>query len=269
MSGERLRVTILGCGSSPGVPRIGNDWGACDPNEPKNRRLRSSVMFERISGQGVTRVIVDTGPDFREQMLRAEVGVAHAVIYTHPHADHIHGIDELRQFVINGKHRVPIYADAATLDRLKQAFGYCFETPTGSAYPPIVRENLVTPGKAFTVDGPGGPMEILPYAQVHGDIISIGYRVGDVAYSSDINALPDETVPLIEGVGMFIVDALRYTPHPSHFSVDEAIAAARRIGARQTILTHMHIDLDYATLKGRLPADVEPAYDGLYVERTI
>jgi phosphoribosyl 1,2-cyclic phosphate phosphodiesterase len=130
---ERMRFTILGCGASPGVPRIGNDWGACDPKEPRNRRLRSSLMVERFSEDGgITRIIVDTGPDFREQVLRADVGEANAVLYTHSHADHIHGIDELRQFFHNSGHRVPIYADEETATRLKEAFGYCFETPLGS-----------------------------------------------------------------------------------------------------------------------------------------
>ena len=266
MTEARYRLTFLGCGSSPGVPRIGNDWGACDPQEPRNRRLRSSLMIERIAGRGVTRVIVDTGPDFREQVLRANVGTADAIVYTHAHADHIHGIDELRQFFFNRGHRVPVWADAATSARLRQAFGYCFETPEGSGYPPIVTDHRVEPGRPFTIDGEGGPVELLPYEQVHGDITSIGYRVGRFAYSADVSAIPDATWPLIAGVDVFIVDALRYKPHVSHFSVDEAIAAARRVGAGRTILTHMHHDLDYRTLLARLPADVVPAHDGLTIE---
>lgn len=263
----RMRFTVLGCGASPGVPRIGNDWGACDPNEPRNRRLRSSLMVERIGEDGgITRIIVDTGPDFREQVLRAGVGEADAVLYTHSHADHIHGIDELRQFFHNSGHRVPIYADEETAARLKEAFGYCFTTPVGSGYPPIVIEHRVVAGQAITIDGKGGPIEVLPYAQVHGEIRSMGYRFGGLAYSSDVSAIPDETWPLIAGVDVFIVDALRYRPHVSHFSVDQAIEAGRRVGAGTTIVTHMHHDLDYRTLLGEVPSGVLPSYDGMVIE---
>lgn len=263
---SRLRLTILGCGASPGVPRIGNDWGACDPDEPRNRRLRSSLMVEQIGDGGTTRIIVDTGPDFRQQVLAAGVGTADAVLYTHAHADHIHGIDELRQFFYNAGHRVPTFADAETAARLKEAFGYCFETPAGSGYPPIVTDHRVTPGEGFVITGKGGPISVLPYAQVHGDIQSIGYRFGKVAYSSDVSAIPDETWPLLDGLDVFIVDALRYKPHVSHFSLDEAISAGRRIAAKTIILTHMHHDLDYRRLVADLPADVVPAFDGLVIE---
>ena len=262
----RMRFTILGCGASPGVPRIGNDWGACDPNEPRNRRLRSSLMVERIGEGGVTRIIVDTGPDFREQVLRAGVGEADAVLYTHSHADHIHGIDELRQFFHNSGHRVPVYADEATMARLKEAFGYCFQTPLGSGYPPIVAEHRVEAGVAFSIEGKGGTIEVLPYVQTHGDIVSIGYRFGSVAYSSDVSAIPEESWSRIEGVTVFIVDALRYKPHVSHFSVDQAIEAGRRVGAELIVLTHMHHDLDYRTLASDLPAGVIPSFDGLVIE---
>ncbi len=264
---ERMRFTVLGCGASPGVPRIGNDWGACDPKEPRNRRLRSSLMVERIGGDGgITRIIVDTGPDFREQVLRAGVGEANAVLYTHAHADHIHGIDELRQFFHNSGHRVPVYVDAETAARLKEAFGYCFETPMGSGYPPVVVEHRVEVGVAFAVDGKGGPIMVMPYAQTHGDIQSIGYRFGGVAYSSDVSAISEETWPHLEGLGVFVVDALRYRPHVSHFSVDQAIEAGRRTGANLIVLTHMHHDLDYRTLVADLPAGVVPAFDGMVIE---
>lgn len=266
MSRAFLRLTFLGCGSSPGVPRIGNDWGACDPEEPRNRRLRSSLMVERHEGEAITRVIVDTGPDFRQQVLAAGVGAADAVVYTHAHADHIHGIDELRQFVFNSGHRVPVYADEPTARRLRHAFGYCFESPPGSGYPPIVTDCRVEPGIAFSIEGAGGDIDILPYAQLHGEIHSIGYRFGPVAYSTDISAMAEESWPLIEGVELFIVDALRYRPHVSHFSVDQAIEAARRVGAKRTILTHMHHELDYRTLAARLPEGIVPAYDGMVVD---
>lgn len=264
MSG--LKVTILGCGSSPGTPRVGNDWGACDPEEPRNRRLRASILIELAGARGTTRVIVDSGPDFRIQMLNAGVGSADGVLFTHPHADHIHGIDELRQFVINTRHRVPVYADEPTAARLREAFGYCFETPQGSSYPPILIDNRIAPGEAFSIDGAGGTMDIMPYRQIHGEIGSLGFRVGGFAYSTDVSFMPEDSFDLMEGVEVLVIDALRYTPHVSHFSVDQAIAAARRVGARRTVLTHMHLDLDYRTLKARLPADVEPAYDGMVID---
>ncbi len=267
MSGSRLRFTILGCGSSPGVPRIGNDWGACDPRNPKNRRRRASLLVERVDATGrSTVVVIDTGPDFREQMLSANVAWADGVVYTHPHADHIHGIDDLRAFVLNRRRRVQTYSDAATADRLLATFGYCFQTPPGSNYPPIAVDNRIEAGVAFTIAGEGGPIEFLPYRQQHGDIDSLGFRIGGLAYSSDVSALPDESLPAVLGADVFIVDALRYTPHPSHFSLDEAVACARRVEAKRTILTHMHIDLDYAAVHRSLPADIEPGYDGMVIE---
>ncbi|WP_069306643.1 MBL fold metallo-hydrolase, partial [Methylobrevis pamukkalensis] len=210
------RFTILGCGSSPGVPRIGNDWGACDPNEPKNRRRRASLLIERFADSGArTVVVIDTGPDFREQMLMTGIGWADGVVYTHAHADHIHGIDDLRAFVLNRRKRVTVYADEETSRRLRDGFGYCFATPPGSSYPPIVDEVRIKALVPFTIDGPGGPIELTPFRQKHGDIESLGFRVGDVVYSSDVSDLPDESLPLIEGAGLWIVDALRPKPHPS------------------------------------------------------
>jgi phosphoribosyl 1,2-cyclic phosphate phosphodiesterase len=269
MSGAVLRFTVLGCGSSPGVPRIGNDWGSCDPREPKNRRRRASLLVQRVSEGRTTTVVVDTGPDFREQMLSADVGWADGVVYTHSHADHIHGIDDLRSFVINGRQRVPVYADAVTSLRLRAAFGYCFETPAGSSYPPIVREAIIESGTAFAVEGAGGAIEMLPYRQIHGEIDSLGFRVGGLAYSSDVSAMPEASLAQLAGLDVLIVDALRYTPHPSHFSLDEALELSRALRPKRTILTHMHIDLDYHQLMRKLPADIEPAYDGMVIELAV
>lgn len=264
---DRLRFTVLGCGSSPGVPRIGGDWGACDPAEPRNRRRRASLLVERVAETGKrTVVVIDTGPDFRDQMLSTGIGWADGVVYTHPHADHIHGIDDLRSFVINARRRVRVYADAATDERLRAAFGYCFETPPGSSYPPICVMTRIQPGEAFRIDGEGGPVTLLPYRQVHGDIDSLGFRIGGLAYSSDVSAMPTESIPFLQDLDVFIVDALRPAPHPSHLSVDEALALSAKLSPRRTILTHMHIDLDYRALASRLPAGVEPAHDGQVIE---
>lgn len=258
---------MLGCGSSPGVPRIIGDWGACDPNNPKNRRTRAAALIERIKPDGrVTRIAIDTGPDFRAQMIAARATHLDGVIYTHAHADHIHGIDDLRGYVLAQRQLIDIYADAETLGRLKQAFRYCFETPEGSSYPPIVVPHLIEPGQAFTLSGDGGLIEILPFSQVHGDIYSLGFRVGDVAYCSDVSDFPSETVPLLSGLEVLVIDALQYKPHPSHFSLSEALEWIERLKPSRAVLTHMHTPLDYEAVRWQTPKNVEPAYDGMTIE---
>jgi len=267
---DRLRLTILGCGSSPGTPRITGEWGACDPENPKNRRRRCAAMIERIAANGgVTRVALDTGPDFREQMIDAGVKRLDAVVYTHPHADHIHGIDDLRGFVIDQRRLMDIYADRPTLKRLHEAFGYCFETPPGSSYPPILQAHPISHEVDFTIEGEGGPLTFRPLPQIHGDIISLGYRVGGIAYCPDVSDFPSETVPLIGTPEILVIDALQYRPHPSHFSLGEALEWIERIKARRAILTHMHIPLDYETVLNETPDHIEPAYDGMVVETSI
>ncbi len=263
----RLRATILGCGASPGVPRIGNDWGSCDPNEPKNRRTRCSLLLERYDGHArPTRVLVDTGPDMRDQLLAADIGFLDAVVYTHAHADHLHGIDDLRAFWLNTRRLLDVYADADTWDRLRQGFGYCFETPAGSSYPPILKYRPLAFGTPLTVNGDGGPLTMMPFRQVHGDTDSVGLHIGGLAYSCDISDLPAESMPHVADLDVWIVDALRYKPHPSHFSLAEAIEWVGRIKPRRALLTHMHVDLDYATMRRELPAGIEPAYDGLTID---
>jgi phosphoribosyl 1,2-cyclic phosphate phosphodiesterase len=265
----RLKVTVLGCGSSPGVPRIGNDWGVCDPNEPRNRRTRCSIIIEQIASGGTTRVLVDTGPDVRAQLLAAGVNSLDAVVYTHSHADHTHGIDDLRAFWQNTHRLVDVYADGATIDRLQAAFGYCFATAPGSSYPPILKHHPMSAGMPLTIAGAGGPMNILPFRQIHGEIDSMGLRVGALAYSCDVRDIPDGSLPALAGLDVWIVDALRPGPHPSHFSLREAIAWIGRTKPRRAVLTHMHTDLDYATLKRELPPGIEPAYDGMEIESAL
>jgi phosphoribosyl 1,2-cyclic phosphate phosphodiesterase len=199
-------------------------------------------------------------------MLTSGTGWADGIVYTHAHADHIHGIDDLRSLVINRRRLVDVYADDETMGRLRDGFRYIFETPPESAYPPIVKPYRICHGERFAVDGPGGLIPLLPYRQVHGSIVSLGLRVGGLAYSSDVSAMPDESLPFLGDLDVFVVDALRYTPHPSHLSVDEALALSARLAPRRTILTHMHNDLDYATLAATLPAGIEPAYDGMVIE---
>jgi len=266
---DRLRFTILGCGSSPGVPRIGGDWGACDPAEPKNRRLRCSLLAQRIGRGGITNVLIDMSPDLRQQALNVGIGMLDGVLITHAHADHIHGIDDLRGFVLNMRRRVDIHADTATMIRLKEAFGYCFETPPGSDYPPLANARLIDPNEAVVIEGKGGPLAALPVTQIHGRITSLGFRIGGLAYSPDASDFDDEAAYRLRDLDVWIVDALRPTPHPSHLSLAEALGWIERIKPKRAILTHMHVDLDYATLKRDLPPSVEPAHDGMVIELPI
>ncbi|WP_341760576.1 MBL fold metallo-hydrolase [Candidatus Endowatersipora endosymbiont of Watersipora subatra] len=258
--------TILGCGSSPGVPRIGLDWGDCDSRNPKNRRRRSSLLIERYGEYGKTIIVVDTGPDFREQMISANVAFADGVIYTHPHADHIHGIDDLRSFVINRRERVQIWADDRTSIKLHEAFGYCFETPKGSRYPPILEENRIVAGQEFKVSGQGGPIAIMPYHQIHGDIYSLGFRIGSLAYSSDVSAFDQGAFHYLKNLDILILDALQYKEHHSHFSLKQALSCIDECKTKCAILTHMHIALDYETVKAGTPSHVNPGYDGMVIE---
>lgn len=265
--GDVLRLTVLGCGSSPGAPRITGDWGNCDPSNPKNRRTRTAAMVERVAEDGrTTRVVIDTGPDFRTQMLAAGVTRIDAVAYTHPHADHIHGIDDLRGFWLEQRNLIDIHADVPTLARLKQAFGYCFETPPGGSYPPILRAHLIDPPAAFTVEGEGGPLTLEPLVQVHGDIHSLGFRIERMAYCPDISDFPATTVERLRGLDLLVLDALQYKTHPSHLSLGEALQWIERLKPGRAVLTHMHTPLDYATVAGETPDSVEPAYDGVVLE---
>lgn len=264
---DRLRLVITGCGSSPGTPRIVGDWGNCDPANPKNRRRRAAALVERISESGeVTRVAIDTGPDFREQMLDAGATHLDAVVYTHPHADHIHGIDDLRGYFLVQRHRIDIHADKPTLERLRDAFGYCFETPPGSSYPPIVTPHVIAHDVPFTIDGAGGPITFMPLTLVHGDILSLGFRIGGLAYCSDVSDFPEETAAQLEGLEVLVVDALQYRPHPSHLSLAQALGWIERLKPQRAVLTHMHIPLDYEAVRAETPANVQPAFDGMVIE---
>jgi len=257
------RFTILGCGSSGGVPRVGGDWGRCDPGEPTNRRRRCALLIEKDGDDGATRVLVDTGPDMREQLLSANVPMLDAVVYTHAHADHLHGIDDLRGLALAIRSRVDIYMDRKTLKRAREAFGYCFEGAAG--YPPILNANEIAPGRELTIDGAGGPVTLMPFAQRHGRIETLGFRIGDLAYSSDLHDVPMDTLPHLEALKVWIVDALRYKGHSSHFTVGQALDWIARVEAERAVLTNLNQDLDYATLKAELPPHVEPAYDMMVV----
>lgn len=264
-----LRFTILGCGSSGGVPRIGGNWGACDPANPRNRRRRCSLLVERRTDTASTTVLIDTSPDMREQLLDAGVRALDGVLYTHEHADHLHGIDDLRVLALSGRHRVQVWSDADTYKRLERSFGYCFHTPPGSEYPPICDHHLIELPKPVVVTGEGGAVEVQPFDQAHGSIRSLGFRIANVAYSSDLNDLPEESVAALQDLDVWIVDALRYTFHPSHFSLEDTLSWIARIRPGRAVLTNMHIDMDYDTLRRELPENVEPAYDGMVIAATL
>jgi phosphoribosyl 1,2-cyclic phosphate phosphodiesterase len=267
-----VKFTILGCGSSGGVPRPALGWGNCNPSNPKNRRRRTALLVEQRpptnppqqAGEGlVTRVLVDTPPDLREQLLDAEADRLDGVLYTHEHADHTHGIDDLRAFFIKQRQLIDVYLDEQTGETLRARFGYCFKSPPGSEYPPILREHRLVAGQPVTIAGQGGPVVALPVLQAHGDIASFGFRFGNVAYSCDLSGMPRESAAALAGLDVWIVDALRERPHPSHFSVAEALEWIERLKPRRAILTNLHADLDYEALRQRLPPNVEPAFDGM------
>lgn len=265
---DRIIATILGCGSSGGVPRIGNDWGACDPHEPRNRRRRCALLLEgwRNGGEAPTRVLIDTGADLREQLLGANVDRLDAVLYTHEHADHTHGIDDLRVLALHNRRRVDVYFSRECGARLREAFGYCFSTPPGSSYPPILNAHEIADSDSVTVEGPGGALSVTAFSLVHGDIMAFGYRIGGLAYCCDLSAVPDSARDVLKGLDTWIVDALRPTPHPSHLSLPETLELIERFAPRQAVLTNMHIDLDYRATEVETPGNVTPAFDGMQID---
>ena len=262
MSGV-LEFTILGCGSSGGVPRADGEWGACDPREPKNRRSRCSLLVKRKSQQNQyeeTTILVDTSPDLRTQTAAAGVNHIDAVLYTHDHADQAHGIDDLRAFAITARRRTPCFMDAATMRSLTHRFRYIFESEGG--YPAICDARDLTPhGTAWAVKGPSGVIPVLNFDQDHGGVRSVGYRFGDVGYCSDVVGFPQASLDALRGLDVFIIDALRDKPHPTHAHVAQALDWITELKPKRAILTNLHIDLDYKALAARLPKGVEPAFD--------
>ena len=271
MSGV-LDITLLGCGSSGGVPRADGEWGACDPADPRNLRSRCSLLVRRRGDAGPERettVVVDTSPDFRLQSAGAGIKRLDAVLLTHDHADQVHGLDDVRAFFLRQRgQRIHTHMDAATLATMMRRFGYIFEGEAG--YPAICEARLLPPhGQAFRIDGPSGPVPVVTFDQDHGAVRSVGYRFGGVAYSSDLVDLDDVAFEALQDLDVWIVDALRYRPHPTHAHLERTLGWIERAAPRRAILTNMHIDLDYATLAADLPPGVEPAYDGLRLEHEL
>ena len=256
-----LTFTILGCGSSGGVPRLGDNWGDCDPNNIKNQRSRCSLLVELKGAEGVTTVLIDTTPDMRSQLLKANVGKLDGVVYTHEHADHVHGIDDLRMIFFNMRKRLNVWANKRTQDALIKKFGYTFIQEDGSPYPPILE--MCTIEGEFSITGPGGEIVFNPIEVQHGTIKSLGFRINDVAYIPDISHMNELAWDQIKKTNIWILDALRRTPHQSHTHLSQSLEWIKKSGVGKGILTNMHIDMDYETLKNELPKNIEPAYDGM------
>jgi len=253
-----MKITILGCGGSGGVPLIGNEWGDCDPNEPRNRRTRVSILVE----DGDQTLLVDTSPDMRQQLLNANVKDISAILYTHAHADHAHGIDNIRSLNWLLRRPVPVYANEQTLACLVHSFSYIFEPPpkTNRFIKPSVKPHLLEPEMTFQ------NIKIKTFEQSHGDVISMGYRFNDFGYSTDASALTDEAFEILKGVKVWVVSAIRRKPHYTHAHLDRALEWIDRVKPEKAYLTHMDQSMDYAQLKSELPANVEPAYDGLEIK---
>ncbi|MEL6410519.1 MAG: MBL fold metallo-hydrolase [Pseudomonadota bacterium] len=258
-----LRFTILGCGSSGGVPRLGGKWGDCDPENPRNKRRRCSMLVERVTDSGTTRVLIDSSPDMRQQLLDANVGDLDAVVFTHGHADHTNGIDDLRMIVFNMRARLPVWADGDTQNGLLSRFGYAFVQPEGSPYPPIL--DLHTIDGAITIEGQGGAIKLDPFEVNHGSIDALGFRIGGLAYLPDVLSIPDASWPALENLDVWILDALRREPHPTHVHLDLALEWMERVAPKRGVLTNMHIDLDYQTVADETPEHITPAFDGMVI----
>ena len=274
-----LRTTILGCGSSGGVPRVGGDWGVCDPGNPKNRRSRCSILVEKWENSPIkagelppeserTIVLVDTSPDLREQLLAANVGRVDALLFTHDHADQSHGIDDMRAIAYRMRKRVPTYMDAHTKTFVFNRFDYCFEMPEGRVHPAILElQPLIQSGDEFEVSGPGGTLAVRVLGLSHGPTPSLGFQFdGKVVYTPDVWDISPDVLALMGRPEIWIVDALRYAAHPTHAHVDKTLSWLGNTQTKQAVLTNLHIDLDYDTIKNEVLKSQDVAYDGMQID---
>jgi len=270
-----LRVTILGCGSSGGVPRVGGDWGICDPHEPKNRRTRCSIYIEKWQSEtepesvkDKTCVLVDTSPDLREQFLRENITKLDAVLYTHDHADQSHGIDDLRAIAYRMRKRIPTYMDAHTKTHVFNRFEYCFEMPKGRVHPAILElQTIISDGDTLDITGPGGRLKVDVLGLSHGPTPALGFLFdNNLAYTPDVWDIPDTTFDRLDGIGTWIVDALRYNDHPTHAHADKTLSWLARTRTRNSVFTNLHIDMDYQTLMSETLGHHTVAYDGMTIK---
>lgn len=255
-----MRVTILGCGTSGGVPRVGGkhgggEWGAANPADPRNRRRRCSIL---VQDKGKT-ILVDTAPDLRAQLLDAKVERIDAVLWTHEHADQVHGIDDVRPYMLR-QGPVEAWSDERTHQILRRRFRYCFEAEDGGFYNPIYRHHVID--GPFTAAG----LPVRPWVQDHGIATSLGFRFGPVAYANDCVELGRDAFAAMAGAEVLIVDAMRFRPHPTHAHLDRAVEWIERIAPKRAFLTNLHVDMDYAEVDRLTPAHVHPCHDGLVIE---
>jgi phosphoribosyl 1,2-cyclic phosphate phosphodiesterase len=227
------------------------------------------MLIERITDTGITRVLVDTSPDMRQQLLDAEIGTLDGVAFTHAHADHIHGIDDLRVIVFNIKERLSVWADGDTQNELFAKFGYTFVQPENSPYPPILNMHTIHDDQPFTISGEGGDITLLPLKVNHGSIDALGFKVEGVVYLPDVAQIPDDVWSTLEGLDYWIVDALRRTPHPTHTHLSQTLEWIERVKPKFGVLTNMHIDMDYQILVDETPDHIFPAYDGMQISITV
>lgn len=254
---DRLRVTVLGSGTSSGIPAIGCDCAVCTSTNPKNKRRRSGLRVE----QGRTSILIDTPPDLRDAALEYNIRQVDGVLFTHEHADHIFGCDDLRPFnYLNGGKNIPAYGHPRAIEVLKQVFAY-FDNPVqrGGGVPKVEFEAIQGPVRI-------GDIRAEPLVILHGKLEVYGYRIGRFAYLNDTNQIPEETLPRLEGLEVLLLDALRHRPHETHYTIEAAVEAAQRIAAKQTYFVHMTHDLDHDETNATLPPGIELAYDGLVIE---
>jgi phosphoribosyl 1,2-cyclic phosphate phosphodiesterase len=254
----RGQLVFLGTGTSIGVPVIGCGCTTCASTDPRNSRLRCGLVLGLAGGN----LLVDTPPDLRTQLLREKIGIVHATLYTHDHADHVFGLDDLRLFPYYLGHPMPVYCEEQVEMRIRKSFDYAFAAEAqnyGGGVPQIAFERIST--EPFEILGE----RVIPIRLAHGKFRVLGFRFGNIAYCTDTNGIPPESWPLLESLDVLVLDALRHRPHPTHFSLNEAVEAAQRIGARQTYFTHMSHDLEHAATNAALPPGMELAYDGLRI----
>lgn len=256
-----MRVTILGSGASSGTPSIGNNWGRCNPANPRNRRMRPAIVVETEQ----TRILVDTPPDLRHQLLATNIARVDAVCYTHAHADHLHGIDDLRAINRLTKAALPLYATAHTMGEIRRRFGYTLEPQPVDAHwfsRPVLAPHEIEDGDAFMI----GDIRVQAFEQHHGRTLTLGFRFNDVAYSTDVAELPEVSFAVLAGVRLWILGVFSERPFPTHCHLAQGLEWIERVGPETAVLTHLSSELDYDALVRRLPPHIAPAYDGLTIE---
>lgn len=263
-----LEFTILGCGSSSGVPRITGDWGICDPNDSKNRRRRCAVLVQKTNDNGQTNILIDTGADIHHQLVGVGLLKLDAVLLTHEHADHTHGIDDLRAFAQDSRKQMPIYMTDTTFADVGAKFSYCFEQVEGSYYPAILKRITIEYGVGFAVTGEGGTVEIMPIKVTHGSIDATAFLIDGVMYSADVSDIPNQSIEAFENLAVWVIDCLRPRSHVSHFGLQEALIWIEKMQPQKAILTNMTGEFDYQTLKDEMALknlNIEPAFDGMKI----